>query len=113
MTSVARVDPLASRTITWWPVHQVVSQMAEKHGFDIVGDPLPYPGTLAWLQLPEEHPARVAALLRAADYAVLRLETEQVMRAEASKAIARSTDWSQISHSLVKGRGGAYVPRAS
>lgn len=88
-----------SRTVLWWPVHDYATQLAATLGVDLA-DRLPFPGTLPWLALPDNHPVRHAAMLQAASQFVLRIETAQEARAEASKAIAASTDWRQVAREI-------------
>lgn len=113
MTSVARLDPqLASRTVVWWPVHEYAAKLAAQFGFDLVSDRLPVPGTVGWLELADDDPAKKAAMLVAADHAVLRLEVSQEAMAAASRAIAAADDWSGIARAVLRGRG-AYIPRVA
>ena len=98
-----------SRTVCWWPTHVFIADLLARFGFED-GARLPYPGTLAWLELDDADPAKRAALLVAADHAVLRLEVAQQARAEAAKEIAASEDWSALAQRVARGRG-VYVPR--
>ncbi len=93
------MNAIESRTICWPPVHDYVARLAAQFGVDL-GDRLPYPGTLAWLALPDDSPAKKVALLRCASERVLHLEIYQESRAEASKAVAAAVDWPAISREI-------------
>lgn len=98
-----------SRTVCWWPTHLFIADLLARFGIED-GARLPYPGTLAWLELDDSDPKKRAALLVAADHAVLSLELDQESRADASKAIAAGGDWSALAQRVARGRG-AYIPR--
>jgi hypothetical protein len=57
-------------------------------------------GSVEWCDLPDEHPAKTAALLDAARHWALRVETCQQAECEASKAISASADWGRISRRI-------------
>jgi len=99
-----------SRTVCWWPTHTFIADLLARFGFED-GAHLPYPGTAAWLELDDADPAKRAALLVAADHAVLRLETDQQARAQAAKDVAAEGGWSAVAQRIAQGRGGAYIPR--
>jgi hypothetical protein len=73
---------ISSQQVSWWDVHSSVAPWLQ-----IVGS-WPTVGTPAWCALPDGNPAKLAALYDAAQHWALRLETCQVARADASKAIA-------------------------
>ncbi|OBH80194.1 hypothetical protein A5681_04515 [Mycobacterium scrofulaceum] len=56
----------------------------------------PMVGTPAWCALRDDHPAKLAAALDAAQHWALRLETAQEQLAAAAQAISASEDWSAI-----------------
>ena len=103
-----------SRTVNWPLVHAYVDRLARQLGVDLV-DRLPYPGTLAWLALPDSSPVKKAALLLAASERVLHLEIDQESRAEASKAVAAAVDWPAIANEIRRladaRRSGARIER--
>lgn len=99
MPSPELLDALSSRTLVWLPVHRYAAGLAALLGVDL-GDRLPYPGTISWLDLPDGSPVKKAALLLAASHHVLRLEIEQEAKAEASKAVAASADWPAIAREV-------------
>jgi hypothetical protein len=93
-----------SQQTSWWSVHEHVAPMLEQVGS------WPAIGTPAWCQLPDDDPAKVAALYDAARHWALRLECHQFARREASRDIAAGTNWSGIAQS-VRARAGVYIPR--
>jgi len=93
------VSAIASRTICWEPVHDYVEKLASRLGVDL-RNPMPFPGTLAWLALPDDSPVKKSALLLAASQRVLHLEVEQENRADASKDVAAAADWPAIANEV-------------
>lgn len=83
-----------SCAVAWWPVHQFVALATAQAGT------LPTAGTPAWCALPDDDPTKVLALAVAGEHHVLRMETAQEARAEASKAIAAAADWPAISREI-------------
>lgn len=102
---------VSSRQVSWWEVHEFVAPMLAS------GDPYPVAGTPAWCLLPAGDVRKVLALFDAARHWALRVETYQTAMAEASRAVASSTDWSAVQ----RGRrrhdkavaDGAYIPRVT
>jgi organic hydroperoxide reductase OsmC/OhrA len=57
-------------------------------------------GTPAWCALDDDDPAKLAALLDAAQHHALRVEIAQEARADASKVIEAAEDWPTISRKV-------------
>lgn len=85
----------ASRSVAWWPVHSFVSALVAQ-----ANTSPPVAGTPAWRALADDDPAKLLALAVAGEHHVLRTEIAQEHRAEASKAVAASTDWRQVGREL-------------
>lgn len=60
----------------------------------------PMAGTIAWQLLDEADPAKWAAILDAAQLHILRVETAQEARAQASRDISGAADWPKIGWEL-------------
>lgn len=67
-------------------------------------------GTPAWCSLPDDHPAKIAAIYDAAQHWALRVETCQRAECEASQAISAAANWAAIANEIRR-RRGAYIPR--
>jgi hypothetical protein len=63
---------MGSATVRWWD--------------------LPIAGTQRWFDLPDSDPRKLAAVVSAAEYHALRMETAQQARAQASQAISGAAD---------------------
>ncbi len=83
-------DPTASRVVDWWAVHQFIENLLTTAGT------WPMAGTLAWQNLPDDHPAKWAALLDAAQHHILRVHVAQEALAEASQTISATADWKSL-----------------
>lgn len=94
---------VASRAVAWWPVHEFISAAVAQ------ADNIPNAGTPAWCALADDDPRKLLAVAVAGEHHVLRIETAQEQRAEASRAIAASADWAEVSR--LSNRGTAYIPR--
>ena len=81
-----------AKTVHWYPTHLYVDDLLSRFGVRDIAS-LAYPGTLGWLELDDADPRKKAALLVAADHAVLRLETEQIALADASRDVSAAIDW--------------------
>lgn len=88
----------AARSVSWWPVHEFVTQWLERL------DGWPLAGSVEWQQLPDDDPRKWASLLDAAQHWALRVDTAQETRADASRAVAASTDWPKVATELVQRR---------
>ena len=84
-----------SRSVAWWPVHEYVEKVLER-----VEGGWPMAGTPAWCALADDDPRKLFALIAASEHHVLRMETAQEARAEASKAIAGAADWRAVAQEL-------------
>jgi hypothetical protein len=94
-----------SAAVSWWSVHEWVTRHLESVAT------WPMAGTPQWGALPDDHPAKLAALLDAAQHHALRVETAQEARAQASQAISAAADWSALA-TEVRWRGSsARIPR--
>ena len=85
--------------VSWWSVHEFVDVALARVGS------WPTAGTPAWVALPDDHPAKIAALFDAAQHHALRLELNQEALAEASKAISSAADWSSVAAGDAESRG--------
>lgn len=84
----------ASRQVSWWSVHEYVApQLAAVESWPMVGTP-------AWCALDADDPAKMAALLDAAQHHALRVETCQQAKCEASRAISAAEDWPAIAQAI-------------
>jgi hypothetical protein len=81
---------LESKQVSFWQVHEWVSPRLERV------DTWPLLGTPAWVLLDERDPVKWAAVLDGGRHHALRLEINQERRAEASRAVAGSADWTAI-----------------
>lgn len=89
--------PLSSRQVNWFDcVYLFV-----KPWLDAVGS-WPMVGTPAWCDLPDDHPAKWAALLDAAQHWALRVETCQAAECEASRAVSAAADWGAVGTEMVQ-----------
>jgi hypothetical protein len=76
-----------------------------------LGDPGLIPGTPSWCQLDDTHPAKWQAICQSAAWWAIAEEGRQAAMAEASHAIAESTDWTAVSRSVRRRESGVYIPR--
>ncbi len=95
-----------SQQRAWWPVHRFVEAVVQQANCG----PIPAAGTPSWCALADGDTRKLLAVAVAGVHHVLRMETAQEQRAEASKAISESADWTQISRDI-RHRSGVYVPR--
>lgn len=94
-----------SRQVNHFEVHQLVVPV-----LDAVGD-YPPAGTPAWCLLGESDPRKWAAVLDAGRHWALRVDCEQTVRAEASRAVAESADWSAVARGVRRRSSGLYIAR--
>ena len=80
-----------SRTVSWWETYTYTAALLAQA--DTVP---PVAGTAAWRALDDRDPSKLLALALAGIHHVLRMETAQEAAADASKAIAASTDWRAV-----------------
>ncbi|MGV7311983.1 DUF2742 domain-containing protein [Mycobacterium kansasii] len=96
-----------SQQRAWWPVHEFLEALVAQanHG------PIPAAGTPLWCALSDGDPRKLLAVAIDGVHHVLRIETAQEQRAEASKAIAAAEDWPAVARRMHRGRGPAHIPR--
>lgn len=94
----------ASRTVDWWAVHTFVVPLLDEAGS------WPLAGSLAWQQLRDDDPVKLAAVLDAGRHWALRVDTCQTAMAQASQGISAAADWSAVARSIRRHRA-AYIPR--
>jgi len=101
-----RAGPPPSQQRDWWPVHQFLEAVVAQANYG----PIPAAGTPSWCALSDGDPRKLLAVAIDGEHQVLRIETAQEQRAEASKAIAGSADWPQIARDIQR-RSGVRIPR--
>jgi hypothetical protein len=84
----------ASQQVSWAATHDFVQPY-----LNAVGS-WPMAGTVAWQLLGDTDPAKWAAILDAAQHHVLRMETAQEARCEASRAVSAAVDWPTVSQGI-------------
>lgn len=99
--------PPRSQQVCWWSVHQFVESVVAQANCGS----LPMAGTLAWQELADGDPRKLLAVAAAGEHHILRIETAQAERAEASREISTAADWSAVAQRLRTARGDAYIPR--
>jgi Protein of unknown function (DUF2742) len=82
----------SSRQVAWWDVHLYRDRMLKQLGVTA----FPTVGTPAWCALPDDHPAKLAAALDAAQHWALRVDTAQEQLAAAAQTISAAADWATI-----------------
>ena len=80
--------------MAWWSVHEHVAPTLEQV------TSWPMAGTLAWCELSDDHPAKLAALFDAARHWALRVETCQQARCDASREVSEALDWSALAREI-------------
>lgn len=86
----AEFTVIGSRQVAWWEVHAHVAPLLARVGS------WPTAGTPAWCALDDNDPAKLAALLDAAQHWALRLETCQQAACDASRAVSAAEDWAAL-----------------
>lgn len=87
-------DITASRQVSWWPVYDYINRQRRRFGALELSGPLL--GTPAWVVLPDDHPAKLSAVLNAAEAVAYSVNADQAAAAAASRAISAAADWSAI-----------------
>lgn len=82
----------SAQWVDWWDVHLYRDRMLKR--LDVPSFPMV--GTVAWRDLADDHPAKLAAAFDAAQHWALRVDTCQQANHQASQAIAAAADWSVI-----------------
>ena len=72
--------------------------------------PLPWAGTPACASFADGDPRKLLALAVAGEHHVLRIETAQTARAEASRAVSAAVDWPKVAREL-QGLNDFYAAR--
>jgi hypothetical protein len=81
----------------WFEVHYINRQRRQLGALELSGPAL---GSPAWCALPEEHPAKLSAVLNAAEAAAYAISADQAAEAEASRAVSASADWAAIARAV-------------
>lgn len=97
---------MSSQQRAWWPVHEFISALTQQ-----TGGPLPGAGTPEWCALADGDPRKLLALALDGEHHVLRIETAQIARAEASREIAAAADWSGLARRITSRTPDNYIPR--
>lgn len=97
--SYSTADVTTARSVSWWRVHQFVTDVT-----DVLEGGWPIAGTPAWCQLADDDPRKLAAVLDAGQHHALRIETAQEVAAEASQAISGAADWRAIAQDVIERR---------
>lgn len=84
----------SSQQASWWPVHEFITELVAQ------ANNLPVAGTPAWCALADNDPLKLLSLAAAGEHHVLRVETAQEARAEASRDVAAAADWRAISRDI-------------
>lgn len=95
---------IESRCVSWWEVHEFALPFLDEAGS------WPMAGSLAWRNLPEADPAKLAAVLDGGRHWALRVETAQTALAQASRDISASADWPAIARDIRR-RQDAHIRR--
>jgi hypothetical protein len=95
-TPIAADDLTAiqSQQVSWWPVREYF--LDHLNGVDS----WPMAGTPEWCSLGDDDPAKLLALLDAAQHWVLRVETCQQARCDASQEIREAADWNAVAKEI-------------
>lgn len=83
-----------SQQVSWWSVHEFVTEVLKQV------NSWPLLGTPAWCSLSNDDPRKWAAVIDGGQHHALRVELGQEARAEASRAISGSANWSAISSEI-------------
>jgi Protein of unknown function (DUF2742) len=96
---------VSSTQVAWYEVQTHVAPILEAVGS------WPLAGTPEWVALPDDDPAKLAALLDAARHWSLRLDSLQEASAEASRDVSAAADWSTIATAIFSRHNSPYIPR--
>lgn len=96
---------IVTRTVDWFQVHLFVAPTLSNI------ESWPLAGTLAWNRLADADPAKWAAVLDLGRHFALRLDTEQVVLADASREIAANVRPGNIARRIRSRASAAYIPR--
>lgn len=95
-----------SRWVEWYSVHLYVLPMLDAAGS------WPLAGALAWQQLDDSDPRKLAAVLDGGRRDALRNDTTGAALAQASQAISAAADWPAIARSIRR-RQAVYIRRSA
>jgi hypothetical protein len=98
----------ASQAVSWYPVLEFWQAAVAQANCG----PLPWPGTPSWCAMSDGDPRKLLALAGFGVHWALRVETAQVARADASRAISRAADWPAISQKIRQRQDSNRIPRA-
>jgi len=93
----------AAQQVSWWDTHVFISKLTADLN-------LPPAGTPEWRAMADGDPRKLLALAVAGEHHVLRVETAQQARADASKAVAGAADWSKVAREMQQ-RNSFYADR--
>ncbi len=80
----------SSQQTNWWSVHEFIAPaLARVQSWPMAGSP-------EWRSLDDADPVKTAALLDAAQHWILRVESCQQARCEASRDVSDAADWSAL-----------------
>lgn len=96
---------MSSQQRAWWPVHEFITALVQQ-----CGAALPPAGTPEWCELADGDPRKLLALALDGEHHVLRVETAQMARAEASREIAAAANWTAMA-TRIRNRDNTYIPR--
>jgi hypothetical protein len=85
-----------SQQVSWWSVHEFLQAAVAQAN----AGTLPWPGTPAWCELADGDPRKLLALAVAGEHHVLRVETCQEARAQASHAVSGALNWAEVSRDV-------------
>jgi Protein of unknown function (DUF2742) len=85
---------LSSQQVSWWSVHEHIAPILSSV------ESWPTAGTPQWCALDDDDPHKLAALLDAAQHWILRVETCQEARCDASREISDAVDWSAMAREI-------------
>ena len=100
----------ASQMVSWVPVLEFAQQLAAAAGIDLIAAGNALPGTPRWCGMADDDANKLLSLILGGVREALRHDTAQQCRAEASRAVSGSADWSQISREMLQ-RNDVYIPR--
>lgn len=95
---------VSSQQVNWLTVHDYVAPLLRRTG------DWPMAGSVEWCALDDGDPAKLAALLDAAQHWALRIETCQQARCEASRDVSAAADWRAVAEEIQR-RRQVYIPR--
>jgi len=98
------MSTLDSQQVSWWETHLFLKELVAHYSA------LPLAGTPCWCALDDSDPRKLISLAVEGEHHVLRKETAQEARANASNAVAGSADWSAIARK-VNQHSGFYTKR--